>query len=73
MAREGKGDELTIVVYSDVAEKARTEKIVEHILTTLSKESDGSEEFESKMMMARSTIKTKTCVLSQINHVEGPY
>lgn len=46
MAGEGKSDELTIVVYYDDAKKARVEKITEGIFVGLSKESNGSEEFE---------------------------
>lgn len=65
MAREGKGDEFAIVAYSDVAKKARTEKIAEDILTTLFEESDGSEEFELKRMMTRTNHQNQAmCALA---------
>ena len=61
-------------MYSDDAEKAKAKKVVEDILTSLSKKSDDTEEFEFKEDDNEDRpSKLSHIMLQQINHDEGPY
>jgi hypothetical protein len=46
MAEKGKSDELALMAYFDVAEKARVEKITKEIMASLSDDSRDSEELD---------------------------